>query len=150
MTTKEEKLQAFERLLQIMDELREQCPWDRKQTMETLRNLTIEETYELADAIVDGDLNGVKEELGDLILHIVFYAKIGSEKGAFDITHVLDEVCDKLVSRHPHIYGDVKVSGEAEVKRKLGKAKTERRQEVNTGWSTQFVTGTDKSLPHAG
>lgn len=123
MTTKEEKLQAFGRLLQIMDELREQCPWDRKQTMETLRNLTIEETYELADAIIEEDLDGVKEELGDLILHMVFYAKIGSEKEAFDITDVLNAVCDKLVSRHPHIYGDVTVSGEAEVKENWEKLK---------------------------
>lgn len=100
-----------------MDELREQCPWDRKQTMESLRNLTIEETYELADAIIDEDLQGVKEELGDIMLHMVFYAKIGDEKGAFDIADVLNGVCDKLVQRHPHIYGDVQVSGEEEVKK---------------------------------
>lgn len=111
------KLESFERLLTIMDELREQCPWDRKQTMESLRNLTIEETYELADAILDKDLQGVKEELGDIMLHLVFYAKIGDEKGAFDIADVLNGVCDKLVQRHPHIYGDVKVSGEEEVKK---------------------------------
>lgn len=111
------KLESFERLLTIMDELREQCPWDRKQTMESLRNLTIEETYELADAIIDEDLQGVKEELGDIMLHMVFYAKIGDEKGAFDIADVLNGVCDKLVQRHPHIYGDVQVSGEEEVKK---------------------------------
>lgn len=113
----QEKLKAFERLLIIMDELREQCPWDRKQTIESLRILTIEETYELADAILKSDIQGVKEEIGDLMLHMVFYAKIASEKGAFDIADALNAVCDKLIHRHPHIYGDVKVSGEEEVKR---------------------------------
>jgi XTP/dITP diphosphohydrolase len=106
-----------------MDELREQCPWDRKQTMETLRPLTIEEMYELADAIVKNDLDEVKKELGDVMLHLVFYAKIGAEKGAFDITDVLNGICDKLVHRHPHIYGDVKVSGEEEVKQNWEKLK---------------------------
>jgi XTP/dITP diphosphohydrolase len=106
-----------------MDELREQCPWDRKQTMETLRPLTIEEMYELADAIVKNDLEEVKKELGDVMLHLVFYAKIGAEKGAFDITDVLNGICDKLVHRHPHIYGDVKVSGEEEVKQNWEKLK---------------------------
>lgn len=113
----QEKLKAFERLLIIMDELREQCPWDRKQTIESLRILTIEETYELADAILKSDIQGVKEEIGDLMLHMVFYAKIASEKGAFDIADALNAVCEKLIHRHPHIYGDVKVSGEEEVKR---------------------------------
>lgn len=111
----QEKLKAFERLLIIMDELREQCPWDKKQTMESLRHLTIEELYELSDAIIDQDLEEVRKELGDLMLHLVFYSKIGSEKGAFDIADVLNGVCDKLVHRHPHIYGDTKVSGEEEV-----------------------------------
>ncbi|PHN05398.1 nucleoside triphosphate pyrophosphohydrolase [Flavilitoribacter nigricans DSM 23189 = NBRC 102662] len=111
------KLEAFGRLLKIMDELREQCPWDRKQTMESLRNLTIEETYELADAILAGDLDEVKEELGDIMLHMVFYAKIADEKGAFDIADALNAVCEKLIKRHPHIYGDVKVNGEEDVKR---------------------------------
>jgi XTP/dITP diphosphohydrolase len=111
------KLAAFERLLIIMDELREQCPWDRKQTLESLRNLTIEETYELADAILEADLNGIKEEIGDLLLHMVFYARIASEQGAFDIADALNAVCEKLISRHPHIYGDVKVADEEEVKR---------------------------------
>ena len=111
----QEKLKAFERLLTIMDELREQCPWDKKQTMESLRHLTIEELYELSDAIIDQDLEEVRKELGDLMLHLVFYSKIGSEKGAFDIADVLNGVCDKLIHRHPHIYGDTKVSGEEEV-----------------------------------
>ena len=97
----EAKLQAFARILKIMDELREQCPWDRKQTMETLRPLTIEETYELGDAILQADMKDIKEELGDLLLHIVFYAKIGEEKGAFDITGVIDSLCEKLIHRHP-------------------------------------------------
>lgn len=114
---------AFGRLLDIMDDLREGCPWDRKQTMTSLRNLTIEETYELADAILEHDLEGVKEELGDLMLHMVFYAKIGEEKQAFDIEDVLHNVCDKLIERHPHIYGDLEVSGEEEVKQNWEKIK---------------------------
>jgi XTP/dITP diphosphohydrolase len=123
MQSPDPRLEAFSRLLTIMDELREQCPWDRKQTMETLRPLTIEEMYELADAIVKNDLEEVKKELGDVMLHLVFYAKIGAEKGAFDITDVLNGICDKLVHRHPHIYGDVKVSGEEEVKQNWEKLK---------------------------
>lgn len=111
------KLEAFGRLLKIMDELRELCPWDRKQTMQSLRNLTIEETYELADAILADDLEEVKEELGDIMLHLVFYAKIADEKGAFDIADALHAVCEKLIKRHPHIYGDVKVNGEEDVKK---------------------------------
>ncbi len=117
MNTTQQKLDAFGRLLTIMDELREQCPWDRKQTIESLRNLTIEETYELADAILTNDLKGVKEEVGDIMLHMVFYARIASEQGAFDIADVLHGICDKLVSRHPHIYGDITVKDEEEVKR---------------------------------
>lgn len=117
MNTDQQKLEAFGRLLTIMDELREQCPWDRKQTHESLRNLTIEETYELADAILSADLAGVKEEIGDIMLHMVFYARIASEQGAWDIADALHAICDKLISRHPHIYGDVKVADEAEVKR---------------------------------
>ncbi len=108
---------AFARLLTIMDELREQCPWDRKQTFQTLRNLTIEETYELADAILSEDPNGVKEEIGDIMLHMVFYAKIADEQGHFDIADALHAVCDKLIARHPHIYGDVKVNDEEDVKK---------------------------------
>lgn len=110
------RAEAFLRLLTIMDELREQCPWDRKQTMETLRPLTIEETYELGDAILRNDVQEVKKELGDLLLHMVFYARIGQEQGAFTITDVLHGICEKLIRRHPHIYGDVKVKDEAEVK----------------------------------
>jgi XTP/dITP diphosphohydrolase len=116
MNNKEEKLVAFGRILQIMDELREQCPWDRKQTMESLRLLTIEETYELGDAILKGDMQDIKEELGDLLLHIVFYAKLGEEKQAFDMGSVIHSLCEKLIVRHPHIYGDVQVKDEEEVK----------------------------------
>lgn len=112
---KKDALIAFERLLIIMDELREKCPWDKKQTFESIRNNTIEETYELSDSILDGDMNMIKKELGDLLLHIVFYSKIGSEDGSFDITEVINSICDKLVYRHPHIYGDVKVSSSTEV-----------------------------------
>lgn len=117
MTNRELQLKAFDRLLTIMDELREQCPWDKKQTLQTLRHLTIEETYELGDAILDNDLNEVKNELGDLLLHIVFYARIGSETNSFDIADVANSICDKLINRHPHIYGDVSVANEEDVKR---------------------------------
>jgi len=116
MNTRSEQLAAIDRLLTIMDELREQCPWDKKQTMQTLRHLTIEETYELGDAILDNDLEEVKKELGDILLHIVFYAKIGSETQDFDIADVANGICEKLINRHPHIYGDVKVENEDEVK----------------------------------
>lgn len=116
MNSREAKLEAFGRLLDIMDTLREECPWDRKQTLETLRHLTIEETYELADAIEGNDLQEIKKELGDLMLHMVFYSKIGSEKGAFDVADVLNAVCEKLIHRHPHIYGDVQANTEEEVK----------------------------------
>ena len=113
----DDRLLAFERLLKIMDELREQCPWDKKQTIHTLRKLTIEETYELSDAIINEDWKGIKEELGDLFLHLVFYARIGKEETKFDVTDVLNTVCEKLIHRHPHIYGDVKVADEDEVKK---------------------------------
>ena len=113
----DQRLQAFERLLTIMDELREKCPWDQKQTMQSLRHLTIEEVYELSDAILDGDLNEIKKELGDLMLHIAFYAKIGSETNDFNITDVLNGIAEKLIARHPHIYGDVIVENEEDVKR---------------------------------
>ncbi len=116
MNSRQDQLKAFDRLLTIMDELREQCPWDKKQTMETLRHLTIEETYELGDAILEQDLSEVKKELGDVLLHIVFYAKIGSETHDFDIADVCNTICEKLISRHPHIYGNIKVSDEEEVK----------------------------------
>ena len=117
MNSREDKLKAFDRLLTIMDELREQCPWDKKQTMQSLRHLTIEETYELGDAILDNDLQEVKKELGDLLLHIVFYSRIGSETKDFDIADVINEICEKLISRHPHIYGDISVENEEDVKR---------------------------------
>lgn len=115
MHTTEEKLKAFEQLLEIMDELREKCPWDRVQTFDSLRNLTIEETYELADAIMDQQMEDIKRELGDLILHIVFYAKIGSETGDFDIADVISSINQKLVFRHPHVFGDRKVRNAGEV-----------------------------------
>ncbi|WP_341835371.1 nucleoside triphosphate pyrophosphohydrolase [Chitinophaga pollutisoli] len=132
--------QAFNRLLQIMDDLREKCPWDRKQTMLSLRQLSIEELYELADAITDEDYKGIKEELGDLLLHIVFYAKIGSEKQQFNITDVINGVCDKLIARHPHIYGDVKVENEDEVKQNWEKLKMREGKE-------SVLSGVPKSLP---
>ncbi|WP_124979749.1 nucleoside triphosphate pyrophosphohydrolase [Nonlabens xiamenensis] len=116
MNDRKEQLAALDRLLTIMDELREQCPWDRKQTLESLRHLTIEETYELGDAILDKDMEEIPKELGDLLLHIVFDAKIGSETKDFDIASIAHGICDKLISRHPHIYGDVKVADEEEVK----------------------------------
>lgn len=117
MNSKASKLEAFGRLLDVMDELREKCPWDQKQTFETLRHLTIEETYELGDAILNKDLNEIKKELGDLLLHIVFYAKLGSEENAFDIADVTNDIIEKLIYRHPHIYGDVSVSDADEVKK---------------------------------
>lgn len=120
---KKAALVAFEKLLHIMDDLRAQCPWDKKQTFQSLRHLTIEETYELADAILDNDQEEIKKELGDLLLHIVFYAKIGAENGTFDITTVIDGICEKLISRHPHIYGDVKADTEEEVKQNWEKLK---------------------------
>ncbi len=116
MTTRKEQLEAFDRLLDIMDELREKCPWDKKQTLQSLRHLTIEETYELGDAILDNDLQEVKKELGDVLLHIIFYAKIGSETQDFDIGDVMTSISEKLIYRHPHIYGDITVNDEEEVK----------------------------------
>ena len=136
----DKRLIAFERLLNIMDDLREKCPWDKKQTLESLRHLTIEETYELGDAILDGNLEEVKNELGDLMLHLVFYAKIGSEKKSFDITDVLNGICDKLISRHPHIYGDVKVSDENEVKQNWEKIKLKEGR-------SSVLEGVPNSLP---
>lgn len=136
----EEKLAAFQRLLTIMDELREQCPWDRKQTFQSLRNLTIEETYELADALLSEDLPGIKEEIGDLLLHMVFYAKIAAEKGAWDIADALNAVCDKLIARHPHIYGDVVADDEATVKRNWEQLKL---KEGKKG----ILAGVPESLP---
>lgn len=123
MNSRQDQLKAFDRLLTIMEELREQCPWDKKQTIQSLRHLTIEETYELGDAILDNNLQEIKKELGDLLLHIVFYAKIGSETKAFDIADVANSICDKLIDRHPHIYGDVQVKNEEEVKQNWEKLK---------------------------
>jgi len=140
MSQKQEQLKAFERLLIIMDELREQCPWDKKQTMESLRHLTIEEVYELGDAILDQDLDEVKKELGDVLLHIVFYSKIGSEKNSFDIADVCNGICDKLIERHPHIYGDVKVTSEEDVKRNWEQLKLK-------GGNKSVLAGVPKSLP---
>ncbi len=140
MNSRAQQLQAFDRLLTIMDELREQCPWDKKQTLQSLRHLTIEETYELGDAILDNDLQEVKNELGDLLLHIVFYAKIGSETKDFDIADVLTSVCDKLVHRHPHIYADVKVENEEDVKRNWEKLKLKEGNK-------SVLEGVPKSLP---
>tara|TARA_B100000767_G_scaffold143831_1_gene135741 strand:- start:1770 stop:2543 length:774 start_codon:yes stop_codon:yes gene_type:complete len=140
MSTRATKLQAFDRLLTIMDELREQCPWDQKQTMETLRPLTIEETYELGDAILDADLNEVKGELGDLLLHIIFYAKIGSETNDFDISDVINGICEKLIHRHPHIYSDVEVKDETEVKQNWENLKLKEGKK-------SVLEGVPKSLP---
>ncbi len=138
---REEKLKAFDRLLTIMDELRENCPWDKKQTFESLRHLTIEETYELSDAILEGNLDEVKKELGDLILHIAFYSRIGSEKKSFDISDVLNSICDKLIHRHPHIYGDVEANDEETVKRNWEKIKL--REKGNKS----VLGGVPNSLP---
>lgn len=140
------RAEAFLRLLKIMDELREQCPWDRKQTLETLRPLTIEETYELGDAILENDLDGVKKELGDLILHIVFYARIGLEKRSFDITDVINGICEKLIRRHPHIYGDVKVNDEDEVKANWERIKLAERAASRNG-SGDPEGGSSVALP---
>ena len=140
MNTREQQLKAFDRLLTIMDELRAGCPWDKKQTMETLRHLTIEETYELGDAILDNDLEEVKKELGDVLLHIVFYSKIGSETNHFDIADVCNNICDKLISRHPHIYGDVKVENEEDVKRNWENLKLKEGKK-------SVLEGVPKSLP---
>ena len=138
----EEKLKAFERLLTIMNDLREKCPWDKKQTIESLRHLTIEETYELSDAILKGDFNELKKELGDILLHIVFYAKIASETGRFDIADVMNALCDKLIFRHPHIYGDVKVNNEEEVKQNWEKIKQKEKDGNKT-----VLSGVPNSMP---
>lgn len=140
MNTRQQQLDAFNRLLDIMDDLREKCPWDKKQTLQTLRHLTIEETYELGDAILDNNLDEVKKELGDLLLHIVFYAKIGSETGSFDIGNVANDICDKLIHRHPHIYGDVVVADEEEVKQNWEKLKLKEGKK-------SVLEGVPKSLP---
>ncbi len=140
MNTRESQLSAFNRLLNIMDDLREKCPWDKKQTFETLRHLTIEETYELTDAIFDRDLEEIKKELGDVLLHIVFYAKLGSEENAFDIADICNAISDKLVMRHPHIYADVHVDNEEDVKKNWEKLKLKEG-------NTSVLSGVPKSLP---
>lgn len=140
MHTREEQLAAFSRLLDIMDDLRAKCPWDKKQTLESLRHLTIEETYELGDAILNNDLQEIKKELGDLLLHIVFYAKIGSETNDFDIADVANGICDKLIHRHPHIYGDVVVADEEEVKQNWEKLKLKEGKK-------SVLEGVPKGLP---
>ena len=142
---RQEKLKAFDRLLTIMDELRLNCPWDKKQTLESLRHLTIEETYELSDAILEGDLDEVRKELGDLMLHMAFYSRIGQEKGAFDMADVLNGVCEKLIHRHPHIYGDVVADSEEAVKANWEKIKLQEK-----GSSEEFksvLAGVPQSLP---
>ncbi|QNR24660.1 nucleoside triphosphate pyrophosphohydrolase [Croceimicrobium hydrocarbonivorans] len=138
--SRQERLEAFGRLLDIMDDLREKCPWDRKQTMESLRHLTIEEVYELGDAILDEDLPEVKKELGDLLLHMVFYAKIGEEKQSFDIADVLNSICEKLIHRHPHIYGDVEANDEETVKANWEKLKLKEGKK-------SVLEGVPRSLP---
>jgi len=140
MNSRKHQLSAFNSLLDIMDELREKCPWDKKQTLESLRHLTIEETYELADAILDNDLEEVKNELGDLLLHIVFYAKIGSETKAFDIGDVAKGIAEKLIHRHPHVYGDASVADEEEVKKNWEKLKLKEGR-------NSVLEGVPKSLP---
>ena len=132
--------EAFVRLVTIMDELREKCPWDKKQTVQSLRQMTIEETYELADAITDNDWKGIKEEIGDILLHIIFYAKIGSEQNKFTLEEAIHGVCDKLVARHPHIYGDVVVNDEEEVKQNWEKLKLKEGK-------TSIFSGVPVSLP---
>lgn len=136
----DERLKAFERLLNIMDELREKCPWDQKQTLESLRHLTIEETYELSDAILQNDLHALKGEIGDLFLHLVFYSKIAEEKNSFNVSEVLNSVCDKLIHRHPHIYGDVKVNNEKDVKENWEKLKLKEGK-------ASVLEGVPESLP---
>jgi MazG family protein len=137
---REEKLKAFDRLLTVMDELRENCPWDKKQTLETLRHLTIEETYELSDAILEGNHTEVKKELGDVMLHLVFYSRIASETKTFDISDVLNSICDKLIERHPHVYGDVVANDEEAVKSNWEKIK------LKTG-NKSVLEGVPKTLP---
>ncbi|HUH34376.1 MAG TPA: nucleoside triphosphate pyrophosphohydrolase [Moheibacter sp.] len=140
MNSREKQLEAFRRLLDVMDDLREKCPWDQKQTMESLRYLTIEEMYELSDAIVEKDTEEIKKELGDLFLHLVFYSKIASETQDFDVADVLNAICEKLIYRHPHIYGDVEVASEEEVKRNWEKLKLKEGKK-------SVLEGVPKSLP---
>lgn len=141
LSSRAEKLAAFDRLLTIMDELREQCPWDKKQTTESLRHLTIEETFELSDAILEGDPEEIKKEVGDILLHIVFYARIGSEEGNFDIKTIIDALCEKLIRRHPHIYGDTEAEDQEAVKRNWEKIK------LTENGNKSVLGGVPKSLP---
>ena len=143
---RQKQLEAFARLLDIMDDLREKCPWDRKQTMQTLRPLTIEELYELTDAILEENTQEIKKELGDILLHIVFYAKIASETQSFDIEDVINAICDKLIERHPHIYGDISVENEEQVKQNWEKIKLQK----GTFRSTQESAISRESLSHTG
>ena len=140
MNTKQEKIEAFGRLLDIMDELREKCPWDRKQTLQTLRHLTLEETYELTDALLNEDLPEIKKELGDVLLHLIFYSKIASEKKAFDIADVINSLNEKLIFLHPHIYADTQVSDEEEVKQNWEKLKLKEGNK-------SILSGVPKGLP---
>lgn len=140
MNSRKKQLKAFNRLLDIMDDLREKCPWDKKQTMKSLRYLTIEEVYELSDAILENDKTEIMKELGDLFLHLVFYSKIASETNDFDVADVLDSVCEKLIYRHPHIYGDVKVANEEEVKQNWEKLKLKEGKK-------SVLSGVPNSLP---
>lgn len=142
MSTREEKMAAFGRLLDVMDELREKCPWDRKQTIESLRPQTIEETYELSDAILKGDLRELSKEIGDVLLHVVFYAKIGSEKGEFDIVDVINRLCDKLIYRHPHVFGEKQVSDAAEVVKNWEQLKTTEKD-----GNKRVLSGVPQTLP---
>lgn len=142
-TIQDPRLRAFKRLLDIMDDLREKCPWDQKQTMESLRHLTIEEVYELSDAILENDKNEIKKELGDVMLHLVFYAKIGSETSDFTIDDVLNSICEKLIVRHPHIYGDVEVADADEVSRNWELIKLKEKENKNK----TVLGGVPKSLP---
>ncbi|MFN4144837.1 MAG: nucleoside triphosphate pyrophosphohydrolase [Runella sp.] len=142
MNSRQDQLAAFDRLLNIMDDLRAQCPWDKKQTLQSLRHLTIEETYELSDAILENDLSEIKKELGDIILHIVFYAKIASETHAFDIADVLHGICEKLIVRHPHIYGDTKADTEEQVKQNWEQIKLKEG-----GGQKSVLGGVPTSLP---
>jgi len=141
LSSRKTQLESFDKLLTVMDELREQCPWDRKQTIESLRHLTIEETFELSDAILDGDMEEIKKELGDILLHIIFYARIGSEKGAFDISTVIDSLIEKLIRRHPHIYGDTIAADEDAVKQNWEKIK------LGEKGAKSVLGGVPRSLP---
>lgn len=139
------RAQAFLRLLQIMDDLRAKCPWDKKQTLESLRHLSIEEVFELSDAILDKDFEGIKGELGDLFLHLAFYSKIASEQGQFEVTDVLNTVCEKLIRRHPHIYGDIKAESEDEVRKNWEQLKLEEKKAK--GEKKRTLSGVPRSLP---